>query len=214
MSKPSKEELAAMYRREAMATMAGEAEARRAERGADAEDGRWRRESLIELAGRIPAASRPGLGLAQEHEDPRSDLSRAIMARLGPVREALDGHGGGIRIIEVCAATDEEHAAANSRAAGGGAPIRDDLPPSVKAALARAAPPGKWQGALSLVLELDGACLSCGAVPSTLQGIVDDLTSDLEVVRTRFTQATRDLFTELGREYMDRFGTVEFVSPA
>ena len=68
-------------------------------------------------------------------------LVPALLARLGDVRAALDGHGGGVSVDTV------------ERTASG----------------------------LSFVLDLTGACLSCGAAPGTLQGIKTDLEADSEI---------------------------------
>ena len=84
-----------------------------------------------------------------ESDDPT--LIPALMARLGPVRAALESHGGGLVI------------------ARGRIELRNDGNPS-----------------LSLVIGLDGACISCGAAPGTLKGIQDDLLSDEEVDSIRF----------------------------
>ena len=48
--------------------------------------------------------------------------------------------------------------------------------------------------ALSLILDLDGACVSCGAAPGTLKGIQDDLLMDQEVIAVRFTVAMLEWF--------------------
>ena len=84
-----------------------------------------------------------------ESDDP--SLIPALMARLGPVRAALEGHGGGLVL------------------ARGKIELRNNGTPS-----------------LSLVIGLDGACISCGAAPGTLKGIQDDLLSDDEVDSNRF----------------------------
>ena len=95
----------------------------------------------------------------------------ALLARLGAVRAALDGHGGGIAVS------------------------------SVDVADAR----------LDLVLDLTGACLSCGAAPGTLEGVKSDLESDDEVERVRFSSALLDTFDDLGREFILAHGKVDFV---
>ena len=84
-----------------------------------------------------------------ESDDP--SLIPALMARLGPVRAALEGHGGGLVL------------------ARGKIELRNNGTPS-----------------LSLVIGLDGACISCGAAPGTLKGIQDDLLSDDAVDSIRF----------------------------
>jgi Fe-S cluster biogenesis protein NfuA len=98
------------------------------------------------------------------------------MARLGPVRAALDGHGGGL-LISACD-VKRMHSGAE---------------------------------ALSLVIDLDGACVSCGAAPGTLRGIQDDLLMDEEVVTVRFAAAMLQWFDELQREFVLKHGGVTFV---
>ena len=105
-----------------------------------------------------------------------SDLVPALMARLGPVRAALDGHGGGLVVTE--AVIEESH--------GGGS-------------------------ALSLILDLDGACVSCGAAPGTLRGIQDDLLTDAEISSVRFSLAMLEWFDELQRDFVLKHGGVVFV---
>ena len=109
-----------------------------------------------------------------ESEDP--DLIPALMARLGPVRAALDGHGGGLVVTE---AEIEEMYSGDS--------------------------------ALSLILDLDGACVSCGAAPGTLKGIQDDLLMDSEVIAVRFSVAMLEWFDELQRDFVLKHGGVVFV---
>ena len=65
--------------------------------------------------------------------------------------------------------------------------------------------------ALDLVLDLTGACLSCGAAPGTLEGVKNDLESDSEIVRVQFDKALLDTFDELGREFILVHGKVQFV---
>ena len=64
---------------------------------------------------------------------------------------------------------------------------------------------------LDLVLDLTGACLSCGAAPGTLTGVKNDLENDVEIWRVRFSTALLDTFDELGREFILKHGDVEFV---
>ena len=87
-----------------------------------------------------------------ESDDP--SLIPALMARLGPVRAALESHGGSLVI------------------ARGKIELRNNATSS-----------------LSLVIGLDGACISCGAAPGTLKGIQDDLLSDEEVDSIRLLNA-------------------------
>ena len=63
--------------------------------------------------------------------DDVEEMVPALLARLGQVRAALDGHGGGISVTSS---------------------IKED-------------------DGYYFVLDLTGACLSCGAAPGTLQGV-------------------------------------------
>ena len=99
------------------------------------------------------------------------DLVPALLARLGQVRAALDGHGGEIEV------TSSE--------------VKDD--------------------GMHLVLDLTGACLSCGAAPGTLQGVKDDLENDDEIAKVSFCSSLLDTFDELGREFILAHGQVDFV---
>ena len=65
--------------------------------------------------------------------------------------------------------------------------------------------------ALSLVLDLDGACVSCGAAPGTLKGIQDDLLTDSEIIAVRFNSAMLEWFDELQRDFVLKHGGVVFV---
>ena len=116
------------------------------------------------------------LSLVELVESEDSDLIPALMARLGPVRAALDGHGGGLVVTE--AEIEEMYSG--------------DL-------------------ALSLILDLDGACVSCGAAPGTLKGIQDDLLMDSEVIAVRFSVAMLEWFDELQRDFVLKHGGVVFV---
>ena len=137
------------YRLEAAAAMQDEASKRIAEIVDPEEDERLRNISLHQI----------------------KDLVPALLARLGPVRAALAGHGGGIAIVS------------NS--------ITED--------------------GLDLVLDVTGACLSCGAAPGTLQGVRTDLENDSEITRIRFSKSLLDTFDDLGREFVLAHGNVEFV---
>tara|TARA_Y100000768_G_C23979481_1_gene684912 strand:- start:2445 stop:2882 length:438 start_codon:yes stop_codon:yes gene_type:complete len=99
------------------------------------------------------------------------DLVPALLARLGQVRAALDGHGGGIEVTSSEVKNDGMH----------------------------------------LVLDLTGACLSCGAAPGTLQGVKDDLENDDEIAKVSFCSSLLDTFDELGREFILAHGQVDFV---
>ena len=109
-------------------------------------------------------------------EENNSDIIPALMARLGPVRAALDGHGGGLIL--------------SSWEFQGGNGARKSL---------------------SLVIDLDGACVSCGAAPGTLKGIQDDLLMDEEVGRVRFSSSMLEWFDEIQKEFVLKFGEVTFI---
>ena len=108
-----------------------------------------------------------------ESDDP--SLIPALMARLGPVRAALETHGGSLVV------------------ARGEIELRNNGTPS-----------------LSLVIGLDGACISCGAAPGTLKGIQDDLLSDEEVDSIRFDSSMLEWFDDIQREFILQFGGVTF----
>jgi len=99
------------------------------------------------------------------------ELVAAIIARLGMVRAALEGHGGAIKVEHI---SEEELG-------------------------------------VDLILNLDGACIACGAAPGTLQGIQADLLATGEVWRIRYSESLLDTFDELGREFVLKFGNVTFV---
>ena len=153
------DELAEAYRLQVEAIMQKEAEKRVLEANDPEELDRLRSLSLIKLV-----------------ESNHSDLIPALMARLGPVRAALDGHGGGL--ILASSEIEKMHNGIN---------------------------------ALSLVIDLDGACVSCGAAPGTLKGIQDDLLMDDEVVAVRFSSQMLEWFDELQREFVLLHGGVSFV---
>ena len=158
-SQPLSDSLEETYRAQIKAGMQKEAERRVTEAHDPGEITRLEALSLVELV-----------------ENDNSDLVPALMARLGPVRAALDGHGGGLVVTE--ADIEEMHS-------GG--------------------------SALSLILDLDGACVSCGAAPGTLKGIQDDLLMDQEVIAVRFTVAMLEWFDELQRDFVLKHGGVVFV---
>ncbi len=156
---PASEDLEEAYRAQIAATMEKEAQRRVAESHDPDEISRLEALSLVEL-----------------FENENADLIPALMARLGPVRAALDGHGGA---LVVALATVEE---TNS-----------------------------GRRALSLVIDLDGACVSCGAAPGTLKGIQDDLLMDSEIIEVRFSSAMLEWFDELQRDFVLKHGGVVFV---
>ena len=149
------DELVAKYAAEAKAAMSNEAKRRIDEVTDPEEEQRLRSTSLLNMIG-------------------TNEFVPALLARLGDVRAALDGHGGGIAVSSL-----------------------------------------EWgeskSSELDLVLDLTGACLSCGAAPGTLEGVRTDLEADPEIFRIRFSSALLDTFDELGREFILAHGAVEFV---
>jgi len=137
------------YRREAAAAMEVEAQRRIAESSDVELDEKLRNTSLSDI----------------------DDLVPALLARLGQVRAALDGHGGGI----VVSSSEQK------------------------------------EDGLYLVLDLTGACLSCGAAPGTLQGVKGDLENDDEIAKVSFCASLLDTFDDLGREFILAHGQVDFV---
>jgi Fe-S cluster biogenesis protein NfuA len=105
-----------------------------------------------------------------------SELVPAILSRLGEVRAALDGHGGGISVSSIEVLTNSENLQA-----------------------------------IDLVLDLTGACISCGAAPGTLDGIKTDLETYDEIQRVQFSKNLLDTFDELGREFILAHGSVTFI---
>jgi Fe-S cluster biogenesis protein NfuA len=150
------DDLIAKYAAQASKSIAVEAEKRIAESTDPEEEARLKGELLVNLV---------------ESED----FVPALLARLGPVRAALDGHGGGISVQSY------QEVYTNGTAQ------------------------------LDLILDLTGACLSCGAAPGTLDGIKADLEGDNEVIRIRYSNNLLDTFDELGREFILAHGNVEFV---
>ena len=155
----SDDDLAESYRLQVEAMMTAESEKRIAEAHDPAELDRLRSLSLLNLV-----------------ESEHTDLIPALMARLGPVRAALDGHGGGLLLAQ--SEVEEMHSGSK---------------------------------ALSPVIDLDGACVSCGAAPGTLKGIQEDLLMDEEVVAVRFAASMLEWFNELQREFVLKHGGVTFV---
>lgn len=152
----TEDDLVSRYALEAQQSIKQEADKRLAESIDPIREAKLRRSSLLKLLD-------------------GGDIVPALLSRLGVVRAALDGHGGGIKIasFEIVEIQDKSK--------------------------------------LDLVLDLTGACLSCGAAPGTLQGIKQDLESDPEIAYIRFSKNLLDTFDEIGREFILEFGKVEFV---
>lgn len=153
------DELAEAYRLQVEAIMQKEAEKRVLEANDPEELDRLRSLSLLELV-----------------QSDHPDIVPALMSRLGPVRAALDGHGGGIILAKYV--VKKMHSGTD---------------------------------ALSLIIDLDGACVSCGAAPGTLKGIQDDLLMDDEVLSVRFSSQMLEWFDDLQREFVLKYGGVTFV---
>jgi Fe-S cluster biogenesis protein NfuA len=146
------DDLTDLYRKEAEKSLESEAAKRIAEVADPVRDARLRATALKDLID-------------------SEELVPAIIARLGIVRAALEGHGGGVKVEQAVA--DEK--------------------------------------GVDLVLNLDGACIACGAAPGTLQGIQNDLLATGEVWRVQFSESLLDTFDELGREFVLTHGNVTFV---
>ena len=116
------------------------------------------------------------LSLVKLTENNDENLVSALMARLGPVRSALDGHGGSIVVDSAEIITTN-----------------------------------KGEESLTLVLNLDGACISCGAAPGTLKGIQDDLLIDEEINSVCFSASMLEWFNELQREFVLKHGGLKFI---
>ena len=150
------DDLVAKYAAEAQKSIDDEAQKRIAETTDPILDAKLRKKSLIELL-------------------ETDEIVLALLARLGSVRAALDGHGGGIKVesYQLSMIDDKQ--------------------------------------VIDFVLDLTGACLSCGAAPGTLDGIKADLESDDEINIIRYSSKLLDTFDELGREFILAHGKVEFV---
>jgi len=138
---------------------------------------RYRREAAeameVEAKKRIDESTDPEMERKYRNTSLKKvdDLVPYLLARLGPVRAALDGHGGGIAVSS-----------------------REDT-----------------DNGMNLVLDLTGACLSCGAAPGTLEGVKNDLELDEEIQKVSFCSSLLDTFDDLGREFILSFGKVDFV---
>ena len=150
------DDLVAKYAAQAQKSIDDEAQKRIAETTDPILDAKLRKKSLFELL-------------------ETDEIVLALLARLGSVRAALDGHGGGIKVesYEILMIDDKQ--------------------------------------VVDFVLDLTGACLSCGAAPGTLDGIKADLESDDEINIIRYSSKLLDTFDELGREFILAHGNVEFV---
>ena len=60
-------------------------------------------------------------------------------------------------------------------------------------------------------MNLDGACVACGAAPGTLEGIQNDLLMDEEVSSVSFSSSMLDHFDNLTSEFLLSHGNVKFV---
>ncbi len=156
----AEDDLAELYAAEAAASLAAESKARISEQVSEEEDSRLRSLSLVEL---VTSGCTP-------------DLVGALMVRLGDVRAALIGHGGGVVVDDVALLGEE----------GG-------------------------ERHLKLQLNLDGACVSCGAAPGTLESIQNDLLADEEISEVVFSAVMLESYTDLVREFLATQGNITFV---
>lgn len=156
----AEDDLADMYATEVASSMTEEANLRISEFANPEEEERLTSLSLVKLVA-------AGGG---------SDLIGAIMVRLGEVRAALIGHGGGVVV-------DQGQIVERTDGSSG----------------------------VDLQLNLDGACVACGAAPGTLEAIQNDLLADSEVVRVTFTASMLESYDELIREFLEKHGNVTFV---
>ena len=62
-----------------------------------------------------------------------------------------------------------------------------------------------------VVIDLDGACVACGAAPGTLKGIQDDLLADPGISRVRFHSGMLEWFSDIQREFVLKHGEVTFL---
>ena len=116
------------------------------------------------------------LNIVETLRSSSEDAIPALMARLGPVRAALEGHGGALVVHDFSL---DEHE--------------------------------KGDATLSLVIDLDGACVACGAAPGTLKGIQDDLLADPGISRVRFHSGMLEWFSDIQREFVLKHGEVTFL---
>ena len=142
------EDLVDMYRIESSKSISDEAETRL--------------NSMIPMKERIRLRSISLQKLILKDQN-HPDLIPALLERLGPVRAALDGHGGGIVIKK----TENEK-----------------------------------DGRLNFILTLNGACIACGAAPSTLVGIKYDLENDSEINAIYFEDKLLETFDDLSKEFL------------
>ena len=146
------DDLVRAYALEAQKAMEEEAK-RRIEEQTDAEEEERLRNTRIDEA------------VGTEHIVP------VLLSRLGTVRAALDGHGGGIAVSQW----------------------------------------NKEDEGFNFVLDLTGACLSCGAAPGSLEGFRNYLEAVSEISGIQFSSSLLETFDELGREFILAHGNVEFV---
>jgi len=173
------DDLTSRYRDAIRLSVAKEAARRIAEVVDPIEEARLLRASLISLAACSTFGGDPELV--------HGDMAPALMSRLGEVRAALTGHGGGLVVINAQPMQDGTNPTSE---------VEDDCSDGL---------------ALSLTLSLDGACIACGAAPGTLSGIRDDLLADSEVGEVSFDRGLLEHYDDLAREFLEVASGVTFV---
>jgi len=67
------------------------------------------------------------------------------------------------------------------------------------------------EGGIHLVLDLEGACLACGASPGTLIAIRDDLEADAQIASVSFSRTAISAMPEIVRAWFEAEGDVQIV---
>ncbi len=182
----AEDEITAMYRTQIRSSVHEEAQRRLDSLLDPHEEARLKRASIAALVGCSTFGDDSN---ADANSDSvHGDLVPALMARLGDVRSALTGHGGGLVVIS---AELQNYSVAEL--------AESEISSTDDAEL------------VSLLLSLDGACISCGAAPGTLSGIRDDLLSDPEISRVAFDRALLEHYDDLAREFLEMASGVEFL---
>jgi hypothetical protein len=225
----TEDEIAAMYRSQIRSSVHDEAQRRLALQLDPYEEARLNRASITALVGCS------NFGDNADADSVHGDLVPALMARLGDVRSALTGHGGGLVVISaelqaidaailVTAGSEAEEvteAAAAVAAEVAESTVAGEAEEAAEVAEVAEAAKGGIVGEpesgsavpveqVSLLLSLDGACISCGAAPGTLSGIRDDLLADPEISDIAFDRNLLDHYDGLAREFLEMASGVMF----
>jgi hypothetical protein len=204
------DEIAAMYRSQIRSSVHDEAQRRLASLLDPYEEARLKRASITALVGCSTFGA--------EADAVHGDLVPALMARLGDVRSALTGHGGGLVVISA----ELQMSEANLLRVEGDDANDSDLDKAgdligVDHLRVEGDDVGEAElisaeavAAVSLLLSLDGACISCGAAPGTLSGIRDDLLADPEITDVAFDRTLLEHYDDLAREFLEMASGVIF----